>query len=168
MSRLIRFFDFKVSDSILLSDYLNQSKGIILFFSPDLFSLSSKAILNELQEIYSDIRSEGWNIIGVSTSSLSIINTAINDYQLDFPIVFDLEGNISKRYLSLGTGLGNLPPMSTRKLYIIANDKKIIKVYESTFDALNDKESLYNYVSILKENLINVTLDQIEDETKIS
>ncbi|MCC9134934.1 thioredoxin-dependent thiol peroxidase [Pontibacter silvestris] len=84
------------SNIIKLSDY--RGKKVILYFYPKDNTSGCTAQACNLRDNYSDIKQEGYEVIGVSTDDEKSHQKFISKYELPFTLVADTDKKIVEQY----------------------------------------------------------------------
>jgi peroxiredoxin Q/BCP len=126
--------DFNVTDEagnqIQLQDF--KGKKLILFFYPKASTPGCTAEACNLNDHYADLKSKGFEIIGVSADETKRQVNFKNKYDFGFPLIPDTEKEIIKAY-----GVWGLKKMYGReyegifrKTFVIDEEGKIEKIFE--------------------------------------
>ena len=89
-------------DSLTLSEY--HGKIVVLYFYPKAFTPGCTKEACSFRDIYADFQSKNVEVIGVSVDDQSKQQSFINKYQLPFPLISDVDKEVSKKYVGLGIG----------------------------------------------------------------
>ena len=121
--------------SISLSDF--SGKPLILFFYPKDMTPGCTVEACNLRDNYSELKKQGFEILGVSPDSISRHQKFIEKYELPFPLIADGEKKIMQDYDVWGE----------KKMY----GRSYMGVYRTTF-VINDEGNIKKIFSKVKTN----------------
>lgn len=140
--------DFKINDqdgnSIKLSDY--KGKKLVVFFYPKASTPGCTAEACNLRDNYSELQSQGYEILGVSADSEKRQSNFKNKYEFPFPLLADTEKEVINAFGVWGNKkfMGKEYDGIHRKTFII-NDG----VVERVIDKVKTKD---HAAQILEQN----------------
>ncbi|MCX6088996.1 MAG: redoxin domain-containing protein [Candidatus Atribacteria bacterium] len=88
-------------DSILLSDLI-AGRPVVLFFFDSVFSPTAAQFLPAYHDMKERMTGVGGLFLGISSDSFFSQKDAINHYQLSYPLLSDVSGNLIKAFGVLG------------------------------------------------------------------
>lgn len=121
--------------SISLSDF--SGKPLILFFYPKDMTPGCTVEACNLRDNYSELKKQGFEILGVSPDSISRHQKFIEKYELPFPLIADGEKKIMQDYDVWGE----------KKMY----GRSYMGVYRTTF-VINEEGNIKKIFSKVKTN----------------
>jgi peroxiredoxin Q/BCP len=111
-------------DSLIPKD--NGFKYVVLYFFPRAFTSGCTRETRGFVKVYSSLKENGVEIIGVSSDSLSRQKKFAEKLDVPFKLVADPEMNVIKAY----DAMGKTGKSAARVTYIIeVSSKKIVKVF---------------------------------------
>lgn len=121
--------------SISLSDF--SGKPLILFFYPKDMTPGCTAEACNLRDNYSELKKQGFEILGISPDSISRHQKFIEKYELPFPLIADEEKKILQDYDVWGE----------KKMY----GRSYMGVYRTTF-VIDEEGNIKKIFSKVKTN----------------
>ncbi len=125
-----------------------KGKKIILYFYPKDNTPGCTAEACNLRDNFSELTSNGFEVIGVSADSEKSHQKFIGRYELPFKLVSDTDKEILRLYGVLGTKkmFGKKYEGTLRKTFVIDEDGKIIRI----FDKVDTKHHAEQILEALK------------------
>jgi len=119
--------NFTVKDTngntITLTDYLG--KTVVLYFYPKDDTPGCTKEACGFRDYYADYQGKNITVFGVSMDDETSHQKFTDKYSLPFPLLADVNGNVTKAYDVDGGGY------SKRVTYVIDGDGTIVKVYDT-------------------------------------
>ena len=124
--------------TVKLSDYLGK-KNVLLYFYPKDFTKGCTKEACGFRDRMNDLQTNNVAVVGVSFDTSHSHKQFADQYQLQFPLIADTDGAISKTY---GVKMAD-KNMSRRVSFLINTDGKIVHVTDSSnaqvhFDEMKD------------------------------
>ena len=120
-----------------------KGKKIILYFYPKDDTPGCTAEACNLRDNYSELTSNGFEVIGVSADNEKSHQKFISKYELPFTLISDTDKNILKAYEAWGTKkmYGKEYEGTIRKTFVISGEGKIIRIFDKV-DTKNHTEQI--------------------------
>jgi peroxiredoxin Q/BCP len=137
--------------TLKLSDY--RGKNVVLYFYPKDMSTSCRLQAIYFKDNLPKFTENNTVVLGVSTDNVASHQTFKTTENLNFPLLADVDGNISRTY-------GVLNPETSRAnrvTYVINPDGRIVKVYENVDVNTNYSEILTYLGSPMTETRLEDT-----------
>lgn len=115
---------------ITLTDHLRERRVVLYFYPRDNTSGCTQEATG-FRDLYEKYQSDGIQILGVSTDSISSHLKFIQKYQLPFPLLADEEASVAKAYGVYGPKkmMGKIYTGIYRTTFLIGSDQKIEQIY---------------------------------------
>ena len=132
-------------DTITLENLI-KNNVLVLFFYPKDETKGCTAQACKFRDDYEIFKELGAVVVGISSDSVDAHQNFIQNHNLPFMLLADVEGKIRKRY-GVPKTLGLIPGRVT---YIINRQAKIIHIFNSQ---LNPKKHVSEAISVIKSTL---------------
>ncbi|MFO1372465.1 MAG: peroxiredoxin [Candidatus Competibacteraceae bacterium] len=131
---------------IQLADYVGKHKVVLYFYPMDDTPGCTKQACS-LRDHHQEIQAKGAEIIGVSTQDIASHQRFTAKYNLNFPLVADIDGAVSKAYGAIGSSglVGaamNLMGIANRITFIIDESGHIAHIIDKPDCAHHAEEVL--------------------------
>lgn len=120
-------FDAQTTKGVRLSLESLRGKYVVLYFFPKAFTPGCTIETKGFQSSYAEIAELGAEVIGVSTDNMSTQCSFADKYGVEFPMLADEDGSITKAY---GAGRSGFLPMNSRITYVIDPDGKVAAIFD--------------------------------------
>ncbi|MEL6543684.1 MAG: peroxiredoxin [Myxococcota bacterium] len=104
-----------------------RGKYVVMYFFPKAFTPGCTIETKGFQSNYADIAELGAEVIGVSTDRMNTQCQFADKYGVEFPMLADEDGAITRAYEA---GRGGLLPFNQRITYIIDPEGKIAAAFD--------------------------------------
>lgn len=94
--------DLKGREIDLLREWLRESQGLFVTFFPHIDTPVSKFQLEDMRNVYPTILENGYNLVAIT---LEQIPPSIQELELPYPIIQDIDEKLSKAFKVLKKGL---------------------------------------------------------------
>lgn len=135
----------QTGESVSLSDY--KGKKLILFFYPKDNTPGCTAEACNLRDHFTELKEQGFELLGVSPDSERKHQNFINKYELPFPLLADTEQEVLNAYGVWGekSMYGRTYEGVFRTTFIIDEEGKVEKVFEKVKTKTHAEQILEAY-----------------------
>ncbi|MFX1283697.1 MAG: peroxiredoxin [Promethearchaeota archaeon] len=137
------------SESIRLSDYQNK-KNVVLFFYPKANTPGCIIEAQGFRDAYNELKNLNAEVIGISVDNISDLQSFRNDQQLPFPLITDIEKDISTKYGCLNDKVG----LAKRTTFLIDKQGKIRNIWKLSGTFV--QERLFQHALDIKKTLLDL------------
>ncbi len=120
-------FDAATTKGERLSLDALRGKYVVLYFFPKAFTPGCTIETKGFQSSYAEIDELGAEVIGVSTDKMSTQCSFADKYGVEFPMLADEDGAVTKAYEA---GRSGFLPMNSRVTYVIDPEGTIAAVFD--------------------------------------